>query len=107
MLFNYVLLSLLHQIEKESPESCIFLNHCLYPHFSCIRLKKKAPRGDGNISNPRYGKRRVRRLKKKAPRGDGNIAALFPAAPTPRLKKKAPRGDGNFFFSRILDTVSA
>ena len=41
-----------------------------------------------------------RRLKKKAPRGDGNkqIYLFFREVLNRRLKKKAPRGDGNWLY---------
>ena len=62
---------LLLQIEKESPErgrKFLFKENPLEKLNG--RLKKKAPRGDGNISRLSKKLREVQRLIKKAPTGD-------------------------------------
>ena len=66
------------------------------------RLKKKAPRGDGNkiLYTSAYSSIKI---EKESPERGRKLKPLFnyQSAVGLRLKKKAPRGDGNAFFEIV------
>ncbi len=100
---------LCRKIEKESPERGRKRFTDYLPKFKkIIKIEKESPeRGRKYLAVADYSKIHKRRLKKKAPRGDGNIFETVLSCPfSQRLKKKAPRGDGNYLLLRFLSCSS-